>query len=94
MSTNPWEADKVSVSHPTDRPNFSIVTIGDVSIGFSYRTAIHVSGPAGTATRENAWGPTTGKHLGYFADKDRRVSAEAFRRILDANLAAVAGVSA
>lgn len=90
MSTNtaPWELDRISVSHPTDRPNFSIVRIGPVEIGFSYRTAIHVSGPAGTATRQNSWGPTTGRHLNWFgSDKDARVNAETFAAVLGDNLA-------
>lgn len=81
--------DTVSISHPTGRPNLSVVHVGTLSVGFSYKTPVWVSGPAGHATVQNYWGPTTGKHLNYFnSRKDERVDAETFDRIMSANLAA------
>ncbi len=55
-----------TVSHPSSRENFTQVTMGNVTVWFSYRTIIAVQ-VAGTpvVVRENRWGPTTGKHLNY-----------------------------
>jgi hypothetical protein len=55
-----------SISHPTDRPNFSVVELGEITIYFSYETPIaYYSRQHGRAIRKNDWGPTTGKHLNY-----------------------------
>lgn len=72
----------VSVEHPTDRPNFYIVSTPVARIGFSYTTAVAVypyldevkePTPNGLVWKgyrwwvsRNLWGPTTGKHLNYF----------------------------
>ena len=64
---------RVSIEHPTDRPNFSIVHLGsNLAIGFSYSTPIAFwrSGE-GWVVRENDWGPTTGKHLNHFDEGDK-----------------------
>lgn len=69
------------ISHPTDRPNFSVVHIGNCSFWFSYETCIAFRTPAGT-TRicENAWGPTTGKHLNWIdSDKAKRIPRTQFQ---------------
>lgn len=79
----------VSIDHPTDRPNFSRVSIGSLTLWFSYNTCIAVWGPAGSAVIENYWGPTTGKHLNYVSTRERRVNVDEFQRVLDANLAAM-----
>jgi hypothetical protein len=68
------------------RPNLTEVTIGDVTVSFSYRTpiAFHVAG-VGCTARENVWGPTTGKHLRIVAPnvaKADRLDGEAFERAL------------
>lgn len=53
------------IAHPTDRPNFTEVTIGDVTLWFSYKTVIAFHSPAtGFVVSENLWSNTTGKHLG------------------------------
>lgn len=54
----------IQVSHPTDRANFSVVTVGALTLWFSYQTCIgfRVDGSEPVAS-ENLWGPTTGKHL-------------------------------
>ena len=76
------------VSHPTDRPNFSLVTVGDLEIGFSYSTPVAFrKGYGPWVVSENLWGPTTGRHLSWFpggADKSRRYSREAFEIALEA----------
>lgn len=55
----------VTISHPTDRPNFSRVTVGELVLHFSYETVIAFHHPStGLAVSENLWGPTTGKHIG------------------------------
>lgn len=45
-------------------PNFTMVTLGDLILWFSYSTVIafEVDGDYPVLT-ENMWGPTTGKHL-------------------------------
>lgn len=73
----PPHADLPQVSHPTDRPNFCIVTVADVTYWFSYRTCVAFCARGrDVVVRENLWGPTTGKHLasidgGGVAKKDR-----------------------
>jgi len=83
--------ERISLVHPTDRPNYGIVHLGPVMIGFSYRTPVHVAGPAGRATIQNYWGPTTGKHLNDLdgGRKAERVDKDEFARVLAANLAAL-----
>lgn len=75
----------VSISHPTDRPNFSRVRVGDMDLWFSYETCIAFHGPEGDlVVHENVWGPTTGKHLNYIDDgkNNRRVPSEVFDKLL------------
>ena len=71
----------VRVNHPTDRPNFTRVDVGELTIWFSYETqiAFHTY-ETGTVVHENDWGPTTGKHLNAIdgGDKKSRVTREAF----------------
>lgn len=52
------------------------VTIGTLTIYFSYKTAIGFKGDGTGLFRTNAWGPTTGRHLraskedaGYYSDE-------------------------
>lgn len=82
-----------SINHPTDRPNFSRVDVGALTIWFSYRTPIAFSlGYGPTVVRRNEWSATTGKHLNYInANKDERISGEDFVSQLNA---AIAGLSA
>lgn len=78
-------------------PNFTCVTIGGVSVWFSYTTPIAVLSPEtdGIIVRENDWSTTTGKHLnaidgGTRADKARRIPGADFERIMSTTFAAVA----
>ena len=74
----------VTVNHPTDKVNFTEVEVGDLTIWFSYSTAIAFHTPdTGTVVSENYWGPTTGKHLNYVDTgskeaKDSRLSDDLF----------------
>lgn len=54
----------IEISHPTNRPNFTRLYLGNIVLWFSYETvvAFHVPGQPRVVS-ENAWGPTTGKHL-------------------------------
>jgi hypothetical protein len=83
----------VSINHPTDRPNFTEVELGDVTIWFSYRTPIAFMAPGhGKMVRENDWGPTTGKHLNYVGGE--RVSGEVFMAALGGVLSTFSQVTA
>jgi hypothetical protein len=77
---------KVSIDHPTDRPNFTEVTLGDTTIYFSYRTPIAFYGANGLVIRENDWGPTTGKHLNYVSTTAKRVDGGSFDILLAVEL--------
>ncbi len=76
----------VSIEHPTDKVNFTIVDLSDRSIAFSYNTIIGVTAKNSYAwiLRENDWGPTTGKHLNYLSDEDKasRLSSSKFEELL------------
>lgn len=58
------------------------VTLGPITLWFSYKTlvAFRVAGES-MVVRQNDWGPTTGKHLKWIDDGDKksRVSAEEFQ---------------
>ena len=69
---------QVSINHPTGRPNFTEVTIGGLTVYFSYRTPIAFYGDEGLVIRENDWGPTTGRHLDYVSTTRERVSGTVF----------------
>lgn len=66
--------------------NEANVTIGPLTVWFSYRTpiAFQLDG-AKRVARENSWGPTTGKHLNHTGvDQADRISGEAFEAALAA----------
>jgi len=74
----------LSISHPTDRPNFTVVYLGRLTVWFSYQTAVGFQLDwLDPVVRQNGWGPTTGKHLNYIDGgsseaKTRRVYGETF----------------
>lgn len=43
--------------------NYSTVTLGKLTVAFSYRTVIGFHNGRGWKVSENLWGPTTGKHI-------------------------------
>ena len=88
---------RIEISHPTSKANFSIVTLGDFEIAFSYSTPIGFArSPSretttGTGytwvTRVNDWGPTTGKHLNELPGRrENRLEGKAFEAALAAAL--------
>ena len=90
-----------SISHPTDRPNFTVVTTGSRTYWFSYRTCVGFLDSdtvRGIVVRRNEWGPTTGKHLNEIDGGDtearaRRVDLETFQALLSETAHDVAAVS-
>jgi hypothetical protein len=82
---------RVSIDHPTNRPNFTEVTLGDVTVWFSYRTPIAFVAPGHPVTvRENDWGLTTGKHLNHLNyGPDGRIPGAEFQQRLDSVLSAM-----
>lgn len=76
------------VTHPTGRPNYSEVETGNgLTYAFSYATCVGFMGPRGRLTRENDWGPTTGRHLNYWDGgspeaKAQRIPGALFERLL------------
>ena len=78
-----------SISHPTDRPNFTIVTVGGTQFAFSYETVVGFVKPGDTSwtVSENDWGPTTGKHLNHLDfGRGQRLPREEFEARLEALL--------
>ena len=73
-----------TVSHPTNRPNFTLVDTGSVELAFSYSTCVGFRARgSGWVVHENVWGPTTGKHLNWLSeDKARRVPGVEFDRLV------------
>lgn len=56
----------ITVRHPTDRPNFTVVEIGPIELYFSYETVVgYRTEEEGVVLSENVWGVTTGKHLNF-----------------------------
>ena len=62
----------VSINHPTDKVNFSLVYVGSLTLAFSYQTIIAFQQGWGSwVVHENDWGPTTGKHLNWVNDEKK-----------------------
>lgn len=82
---------KVSIGHPTGRPNFTVVEVGNLTLWFSYQTVVgfcdNDSDNPTIHASENVWGPTTGKHLNHFSDASEREPREAFLQALESALA-------
>lgn len=78
----------VTIEHPTNRSNFTIVYLGaDFRIAFSYQTAIGLYRTGhGWLVADNQWGPTTGKHLNYLDNGDRgnRVPVGEIAKLIEA----------
>jgi hypothetical protein len=64
------------------------VDIGSMQFYFSYRTIVAFEDENGLHVRKNSWGPTTGKHLNWIdnGDKKSRLSGEDFNKLLDQTL--------
>ena len=79
---------RIEIDHPTNKANFSTVTLGELSIAFSYETPIGFTTDDGFnwTTRENDFSVTTGKHLNEldFGRKADRLNGDDFRNALNA----------
>ncbi len=82
----------IEIDHPTNKANFSIVTLGAYSVAFSYSTPIGFRSAAiyRWTVRVNDWGPTTGRHLNEldFGRKEERLDGDQFMQQLAAVIAA------
>ena len=73
-----------TIDHPTNRDNYTVVTIGALELWFSYRTIVGFrdarNAHRGVRVTRNYWGTTTGKHLNDIdhGAKDKRLDAEDF----------------
>lgn len=81
---------RVTIKHPTDRPNFALVYLPTITVAFSYETPIAYNDLYGVAwvVRENEWGATTGKHLNFIDDgkKAARIPGDEFEKRLSERL--------
>lgn len=77
------------------KSNFNILSMGHISIWFSYSTPIAFCSYGQIFMRENDWGPTTGKHLNHInPDKKIRMNGDKFEKLLKHNVSiSVAPVS-
>ncbi len=76
----------------TIQPNLTMVTMGDTSMWFSYKTLVAfkvANGPR--VVRQNDWAQTTGKHLNAIdgGGKSDRVDGETFARLWTEHTAAI-----
>lgn len=80
-----------SYSANTPQANCMRIDIGQFNFWFSYSTIVAFSAPGlhdeigrYTAVRENDWGPTTGKHLNWIdnGDKKSRLPSDKFEALL------------
>lgn len=65
------------------------VSIGGLTVYFSYKTPVAFAVVGRRVVRENKWGPTTGKHLNWIdnGDKANRVPGPEFERLLTEEIA-------
>jgi hypothetical protein len=80
-------------SYASKNGNTLVFTLGEVDVYFSYKTPVAFRVNGKLTVRENAWGPTTGKHLkaidgGDTEAKAARVDADTFQARLSAALEA------
>jgi hypothetical protein len=53
----------IEINHPTNQPNFTVVSFCGYHFYFSYKTVIAFHDGRNQYVSENQWGTTTGKHL-------------------------------
>ena len=60
-------------------------TVKGIRLYFSYKTLVAFEGPEGLVVHKNIWGRTTGKHLNWIdeGDKKTRVDSEEFNRLFN-----------
>lgn len=67
------------------------VSLGSVTLSFSYATLVGVHGTLGSQYAENTWGPTTGRHLnemGYRNGDAKEVSHAELKKFAEASIIA------
>lgn len=74
-----------TIAIDTIRPNLTRVQIDSLSLWFSYNTVIAFTVNGVRHVTENAWGPTTGRHLNEIdgGNKADRLHREEFLALLD-----------
>lgn len=72
----------------TPRSNAQVVTMGGITVYFSYSTPVAFVTPQGELViRQNDWSATSGRHLNIIdPDHSKRITGEAFRARLSALL--------
>lgn len=71
----------MKIEHPTNRPNFTKVSIGSITVWYSYKTPIAYVTPKEFVITENVWGATTSRHLNYIDDdKSIRIPHKEFMK--------------
>jgi len=88
MSYYDGDNTRITMQHPTDRPNFSIVRIsgdgGHLSLAFSYSTIVGISDGGRWHVCENVWSVTTGKHLNWLNEnKSERMDRDEFLELVE-----------
>jgi len=59
------------------------VSVGNLTIYFSYKTPVAFETPGNLVVSENVWGCTTGKHLNWICcDKSKRLDRNEFEKQL------------
>jgi hypothetical protein len=61
-----------TLTHPTQRLNFTIVSTEAIDYAFSYETCIGFNVGTGWHVIENQWGTTTGGHLKFLESAGTR----------------------
>ena len=78
-----------TIEHPTDRPNYTVLTIGAVTVHYSYRTPVVFRAPSvGIVARNNVWGATTGRHIGDAIGRPMPAPSTRVRRMDEAEFTA------
>lgn len=87
-----YDPERDDFDHPTDRPNFTRIILPGAAL-VVWLSPVAFSHKGRRVVRENTWGPTTGKHLNYVDDGDKRsrVSGDVFTAELAAALRDVFG---
>ena len=88
MSYYDQDNTRITMNHPTERPNFSIVRIsgdgGHLSLAFSYSTIVGISDGGRWNVCENVWSVTTGKHLNWLNEnKSERMDRDEFLELVE-----------
>ena len=77
----------MNVSIQPIKQNYNIVSVGNLTLWFSYQTCIAIHTGYKLIISKNVWSKTTGKHLNQVdPDKTKRLDYEEFKKQLDVHL--------